>query len=133
MSIRDYIKQKLSSAKTSIKDELDTRKQEKLADKNRYRMAKSKEREVRRQEQEREMIKTAKYKERLKGEKRRQSIKQGGFLGNLVHNVRTNQQKNVLSSNRISMGPSHNIVTGEQFGKPIQQRKKAKSRSKRRR
>lgn len=129
MGIRDYIKQR----KESIKGRLEIRKQEKLADKAIYLRAKSEARQVARAQREKEIIATAKYRAQLAGQRSREYIKGGGFMGQLGRQVSTARKQvatnraksgmNFLSSNRINMGPTRDITAGRQ----VKQTKKKKS------
>ena len=132
MGIRDYIKYK----KASIKQGLEVRKEEKLADRARARMAKSQAREKARQEDARQRIATAEYESKLRGAKKREYIKQGGFFGAVKSNLRTarsqvqeNKGKSPWSLNKINMGPSRNIMTGKTYQQPRPKKKKKSKRS----
>ena len=137
MGIRDYIKAK----KQSIKENLQLAQEEKSADKARFRMARSEAREARRQEKEKQIVEVARSKEQARTQRKKDYYKAGGEIGKIGRSLKSSNKRprrslgggNLLSSNRINMGLSRDIVGGGNF-KPMMggtPRKKSKKKSRR--
>ena len=72
------------SGKANIKERMELAKEERKADIESARMAKSEARQIRRSERAKQIKETARFKEARKGKISRERISSGGFLGGLL-------------------------------------------------